>query len=637
MRFLSGRRSRPGWRERRDYWWRVCSRGAYGATNVHWALRAAAISFFILALTLWLVALGKDERKGVAATAGDFSLDFIAAHEDSYFHSGSDEGIETSPGTLQYDQGDAGSSVSGQLDAADFACDDRVIFYTRVSRDEESTGSDESVLLTYHLNARNDGQPAVGYKELVAVGISGPSAVYGNFNGGQTAEGGNIGLDGNESVALVSQQYVTDPDYQASGAVPDDFGDADAEVLEAVVRIEGLDPGDQLIARTDVRFGCFDVNPTGSLHASLHQAETAAGDKIPSGEQQVPMTGLGGVTPTPTPEATLTPTPTPTPTGTPEPTPTATDTPTPTPTAPTPTPTPTPLPTQTPKPSPTPAPSATLTPVPDSEDDPPHPVAPTAPPAANPTSAPPPASPGNEPAAPEPPPDNVGGASGDFWGGQSGHSVLDGNSDGALDTALMLGGPDCGEGIKTAADSDMILSGGVAAFAVLAAGGDCTQPLDGAISPSQLGNLAARALTLTYNIKNLSGLGAQRLDSLRCLTDDASFLGLDASTSLSQVLVLANGLINDADNGGRLASRDQVVHATKLLDCINGAGSEDDPAFSWQSVTGGGSLVIVGILTLGGLVTLAFTLGIPFPGLFARRHRAEHWWSALRKWKDGLW
>jgi len=57
MRFLSGRRSRPGWRERRDYWWKVCSRRAYGATYVRWALRAAAISFFILSLTLWLVGL----------------------------------------------------------------------------------------------------------------------------------------------------------------------------------------------------------------------------------------------------------------------------------------------------------------------------------------------------------------------------------------------------------------------------------------------------------------------------------------------------------------------------------------------------------------------------------------------------
>src|SRR3990172_9215044 len=57
MRFLSGRRSRPGWRERRDYWWKVCSRRAYGATYLRWALRAAAISFFILSSTLWLVGL----------------------------------------------------------------------------------------------------------------------------------------------------------------------------------------------------------------------------------------------------------------------------------------------------------------------------------------------------------------------------------------------------------------------------------------------------------------------------------------------------------------------------------------------------------------------------------------------------
>ena len=66
--------------------------------------------------------------------------------------------------------------------------------------------ADSDITLTYHFDARNNGQQAVGYREVVAAGIS-----MVDFAGTQTQEAGNHQLDNNESVTLVSQQYVAKP------------------------------------------------------------------------------------------------------------------------------------------------------------------------------------------------------------------------------------------------------------------------------------------------------------------------------------------------------------------------------------------------------------------------------------------
>jgi len=198
-----------------------------------------------LTLTL-LLAVGAIHlvTREAAAAGGDFHLDFIAAHEDSYNHS---IAVETSHGALQYDDRAMGTHVREELEAADFACEDRIVFYTAISVDDDARNAGSDITLTYHFDARNNGQQAVGYREVVAAGIS-----FEDFAGTQTQESGNHGLDHNESVTLVSQQYVKKPHPTPSGTVPGDFGDQDSQVLEAVVDVAGLDPGEQLIVRIDV-------------------------------------------------------------------------------------------------------------------------------------------------------------------------------------------------------------------------------------------------------------------------------------------------------------------------------------------------------------------------------------------------
>jgi len=292
---------------------------------------------------------------------GDFQLDFIAAHEDTYDHQAA---TEVSTGSLQYDERDMTEDTREELEAVDFQCEDRIVFFTEISVDETAKEDRQEIWLTYHFDARNNGQQAVGYREVVAAGVSGK-----DFAGSQTQEDGHAGLDGGETASLVNEQYLDKPQYNVTGEVPGDFGDAASEVLEALVRVTGLDAAETLIVRVDVRFACFGSDPTGNLHAALYWAETSEGDRINVGQQDIPMLGLGKLataTPTPTPTEAPTPTPTevPTPTPTEVPTPTPTEVPTPTPTeVPTPTLTeaPTPTLTEAPTPTPTEAPTPTLT------------------------------------------------------------------------------------------------------------------------------------------------------------------------------------------------------------------------------------------------------------------------------------
>src|SRR6185295_4615563 len=119
---------------------------------------------------------------------------------------------------------------------------------------------------------------------------------------GQTQESGNVGLDGNETVSLVSQSYD-------SGTIPSGFGTT-ADHLLATVRVTGLDAGEHLIVRIDARFACF-APPTGNLHAAISSAEVTGGgakSTIQVGQQDVPMLGLGAA-PTNTPTVTPTNTP----------------------------------------------------------------------------------------------------------------------------------------------------------------------------------------------------------------------------------------------------------------------------------------------------------------------------------------
>ena len=306
-----------------------------------------AAAFGLLALA---IAPFQDDSGGsgvVYADGGDFSLDFIAAAPDDYNHL-TTPAVELVPGGLEFDNRTINANVVEQLEAEDFACDDTIVFFTEVTVDGGASGT-QSIDITYDLDAQNNGQKGVGYKDVVAVGISNVDFA------GQTTETGN-NLSGNETVTMVAGSEL----YQPGGTPPTaGFGTNVADNLFFTVRATGLEADEVLIIRFDARFACFANGATGNLHAALDSAEVTGGGRgstISAGQQDIPMLGIGDI-PTPTATATNTPaptaTPTNTPTNTPTATPTATDTATPTATS-TDTPTRTPIPSRTPTETPEP-------------------------------------------------------------------------------------------------------------------------------------------------------------------------------------------------------------------------------------------------------------------------------------------
>ncbi len=96
------------------------------------AAGAIVISFF--AIALWLGgAFG-----GAHAEGGDFQLDLVSAEPTTYEQRGANEGDEkgtSDPLDLGYDDRTINTDVVEQLEAIDFECDDRIIFFTRVTVD----------------------------------------------------------------------------------------------------------------------------------------------------------------------------------------------------------------------------------------------------------------------------------------------------------------------------------------------------------------------------------------------------------------------------------------------------------------------------------------------------------------------
>ena len=197
------RRDTPGGLERRGYgagWVERRGHRTSLASRPNSRMRGS-LTFAATAALVSLIAAVIYVASPSGAEGGDFSIDFIAAHEDSYNHQ---TGVEDSAGSLQYDDRDMGVFTREELEAQDFACGDadlrngdRIIFFTRVTVDPEPSESPQTIRLTYHFDAENNGQLGVGYSELVAFGISGP----GDFPGSQSApaESANSGDSGLES------------------------------------------------------------------------------------------------------------------------------------------------------------------------------------------------------------------------------------------------------------------------------------------------------------------------------------------------------------------------------------------------------------------------------------------------------
>jgi hypothetical protein len=190
------------------------------------------------------------------ADGGDFSLDFVAAGPGSYDH---DTGIGGAYAnrTINRDTG-----VVESLEGGDFACGDRVVYFTAITVASGASG-EQDIEIDYEFLAEPTGQPGAGHVDILAVGPN-------------TGDSGMRGETGDTTASLVSESMDGSPH----------------RTLFGTVRVSNLHPGETFILRIVVLLGCeFGASPTGNLQASIAQARVIAPaeDAIRVGEQTIPF------------------------------------------------------------------------------------------------------------------------------------------------------------------------------------------------------------------------------------------------------------------------------------------------------------------------------------------------------------
>ena len=206
---------------------------------------------------------------GTAGTAsaggGDFSLDFIAAGPFTYDHD-TGEGGEFADRTISKTEG-----VVESLEGGDFACGDKVVYFTEVTVDPGASG-EQDIELDFSFLAEPTGQPGVGQTDLVSASPN-------------TGDSGNAGDTADTTVSIVSEETDTDPPPAK-------------DTLFATVAIDNLDPGEVFILRLVTLLECLpDSDPTGNLQGAIDAGRVTApeADAINVGEQTIPFQSLGEI------------------------------------------------------------------------------------------------------------------------------------------------------------------------------------------------------------------------------------------------------------------------------------------------------------------------------------------------------
>ncbi len=213
--------------------------------------RASAVAVgFLLTLAF---ALGQTTTVFAAGglSGGDVSLDYVAAGPGTYNH-------DTGVGGAYNDRTISKSSgVVESLEGGDFACNDLVVFFTRIAIDPGAAGSG-TVQLDLQWDGQTTGQPGIGFVNLVSA-----SANPNPPDSGNTA-------NGNETVTVVSE--------------------TDSPNVNATISVSNLDPGEHFILRTVVRLGCqVGAHPTGNILTAINDASVIGDGKVNIGQQTVPM------------------------------------------------------------------------------------------------------------------------------------------------------------------------------------------------------------------------------------------------------------------------------------------------------------------------------------------------------------
>ncbi len=105
------------------------------------------------------------------------------------------------------------------LEGGDFECGDLVTFFVQVEVAADAAGSG-AVELDMSFGNETTGQPGIGFDNIVSIAIN-------------TPDGGNVGLDGNETATL-SNEHLDTQGY---------------DEVKGTVTVSNLDPGETAIVR----------------------------------------------------------------------------------------------------------------------------------------------------------------------------------------------------------------------------------------------------------------------------------------------------------------------------------------------------------------------------------------------------
>lgn len=136
-----------------------------------------------------------------------------------------------------------------------------------------------------------------------------------------------------------------------------------------------------------------------------------------------------------------------------------------------------------------------------------------------------------------------------YWQSPPGQAVISANGV-DLNAPVTLGAAPRTVTLRTLVESNEVLppSYGICASTLL----DCGSNLSAGVTAQQLGKMASQTLALAYSMEYVPGFGPETLTTLGCATygGDAATLGMSGSTSVAQVLAVANALIGGSTATG---------------------------------------------------------------------------------------
>jgi hypothetical protein len=210
------------------------------------------------------------------AAGGDFKLDFVASAPFTYNHS---------TGGGAFDDRTVGKNfdIVESLEGGDFACGDIVTYLTQIVVNAGAFAGAQTIDLPYRFTADTTGQSGVALIDITGVQIN-----YGSVSGGDGPGGTDSGIsdDGGSTATLQSKTMV---------GVPFTKG---AE-LRGTVRVNDLEPGEEVVVRIDVLLGCNGQSPSGNMQGRLAGAVVVAPQSevgaIGAGAQTVPFKQVGDI------------------------------------------------------------------------------------------------------------------------------------------------------------------------------------------------------------------------------------------------------------------------------------------------------------------------------------------------------